>query len=118
MKGFGLYIDLDYVYQMHSQPIKRYFIQFTNNNKYQSNHELLLNNNNSLKIYNNNYHKKSQSRRNSNSYKVFQSLVNQIKQNSNQLQVHVKIQKVLMDVPFSSYRHKCTVIMYEKILAK
>ncbi|EGC30443.1 hypothetical protein DICPUDRAFT_157814, partial [Dictyostelium purpureum] len=30
----------------------------------------------------------SQSRRNSNSFKVFQSRVNQIKQNSNQLQVH------------------------------
>ncbi|EGC28412.1 hypothetical protein DICPUDRAFT_85489 [Dictyostelium purpureum] len=62
---------------MHSEPIKTDFILFTsNNNKYQSNHELLLNNNNNnnnFKININNNHKKSQSRRNSNSFNLWQS---------------------------------------------
>ncbi|EGC33087.1 hypothetical protein DICPUDRAFT_154911 [Dictyostelium purpureum] len=65
------------------------YIKIWSNN---SNHEILLLYYNISKLISNTIIK-SQSRRNSNSFKVFQSRVNQIKQNSNQLQVHVKIQK-------------------------
>ncbi|EGC33078.1 hypothetical protein DICPUDRAFT_81123 [Dictyostelium purpureum] len=90
----SIYKDLAYVYQMHSEPIKRdlYYLQIIININPITNYcSIIISKLTAINI--NNYHKKSQSRRNSNSFKVFQSLVNQLRQNSNQLQVHVKIQK-------------------------